>query len=88
MWRTAATHSRSCSTGFGKSTPKWLRVTQRVLDPSPRTNRPFEIRSRSSAANAVSKGLRTPAIATLQASWTRSVTAAAAASGIQGGPQL
>ena len=57
-----------------------------VLAPRPSTKRPPEMRSRSIAVMAVSKGLRVDAMAMPVPSWIRSVTMAAAARVENGAP--
>ena len=63
------------------------RSTARTLLPSPSVNRPLDSRSRSSAAIAVSSGLRTNAMAMPDAS-SSSPHAAAAPSVAHGGPKI
>jgi hypothetical protein len=66
--------------------PKKPSLQARRLEPNPKIKRPPLIRSRSIAAIAVSKRLRTKASAIPEARSKRVVVVAAAARGMKGGP--
>ncbi|GAA4988897.1 hypothetical protein GCM10023205_69910 [Yinghuangia aomiensis] len=79
--RMSRTVSRMCATGFPKRARCQSSLSRRTPLPSPRTNRPPEISSRSSASSAVTSGLRVNASAIPVPSRADSVAWANAATG-------